>query len=188
MLNESKIYGSDPVTVKLMMGSDVLQSFLVPGLWSDEDVEVILGKHGAVVTEREGANTKQLIENSFLAKYKVRHAFRATPFQAARARHALALLRPFTPRPVSSPHSLFPPLIFSVSSLAPSAPQDHIFICPQTVTNNISSTIVRGQFVKGQSAKYLLPDAVIDYVYRNKLYGAIPAYPDNPVLKPKAKI
>ncbi len=90
-------------------------------------IEVLLGEHGVVVTEREGADTAKLIENSMLRKFK-----------------------------------------------------DKIHICPQTVTNNISSTVVRSQLQKGQSAKYLLPDPVIEYIYANKLYNSVQGYFDSP--------
>lgn len=65
--------------------------------------------------------------------------------------------------------------------VCPPRPQDKIHVCPQTVTNNISSTVVRAQLQKGQSAKYLLPDIVVDYIYENGLYGAVKGYVDNPV-------
>lgn len=43
--------------------------------------------------------------------------------------------------------------------------QDKIFLCPPTVQNNISSTVVRSQLVKGQSVKYLIPDRVRFFFY-----------------------
>lgn len=42
VINDSKIYGNEHVSVKLMMGTDVLQSFLVPNLWSEDDVSLYI--------------------------------------------------------------------------------------------------------------------------------------------------
>lgn len=60
------------VRCKLIMGTDVLASFLEPGAWSDEDTEVILGSMGVVVLERpEMGSTAELVDsNPLLAKYK----------------------------------------------------------------------------------------------------------------------
>lgn len=46
---------------------------------------------------------------------------------------------------------------------------------PQRITNNISSTVVRDLIKTNQSVKYLIPDAVIQYIEANSLYGFNPA-------------
>lgn len=70
-LNKSGLF-KEKVGVKLMMGSDVLESFLIKGLWDEADIDKILGQHGVVVTERAGVNTRKLIDESpILSKYKV---------------------------------------------------------------------------------------------------------------------
>lgn len=69
VINASGLYDED-VHVRLVMGTDVLQSFLIPDLWAPEDIEMILGKNGAVVIEREGMDTKGLVATTSLAKYK----------------------------------------------------------------------------------------------------------------------
>jgi nicotinamide mononucleotide adenylyltransferase len=58
------------VRVLLIMGSDVLESFLVPDLWDMEDLETILTHHGLVVAEREGVDLDKLIDGCFLRNFK----------------------------------------------------------------------------------------------------------------------
>jgi len=61
----------DPVQVKLLCGADLLESFAVPDLWKDEDIEKIVGKHGLVVISRVGSNPESFIyESDVLTKYK----------------------------------------------------------------------------------------------------------------------
>ncbi|XP_017777116.1 PREDICTED: nicotinamide/nicotinic acid mononucleotide adenylyltransferase 3 isoform X2 [Nicrophorus vespilloides] len=61
---------SGPVQVKLLCGADLLESFGTPGLWSDDDIEAIVGQHGLVVITRENCNPLKFIYNSdILTKY-----------------------------------------------------------------------------------------------------------------------
>ncbi|XP_071491602.1 nicotinamide/nicotinic acid mononucleotide adenylyltransferase 1-like, partial [Diadema antillarum] len=58
------------VQVKLLCGADLLESFAVPGLWKDEDLETIVGKHGLVVITRSGSDPYKFIYDSdLLYKY-----------------------------------------------------------------------------------------------------------------------
>jgi len=58
------------VKIKLLCGGDLLESFGTPGLWSDEDIEFIVGHHGIVVITRENSNPLKFIYNSdMLTKY-----------------------------------------------------------------------------------------------------------------------
>ncbi|XP_050675062.1 nicotinamide/nicotinic acid mononucleotide adenylyltransferase 1 isoform X2 [Leptidea sinapis] len=62
---------SDDVTVKLLCGADLLESFATPGLWSDEDLETILGRYGIVVVSRVGSDPGRMInESDILYKYR----------------------------------------------------------------------------------------------------------------------
>uniref|UniRef100_A0A1A9X1T8 Nicotinamide-nucleotide adenylyltransferase n=1 Tax=Glossina brevipalpis TaxID=37001 RepID=A0A1A9X1T8_9MUSC len=54
----------DPVQLKLLCGADLLESFAVPGLWSDADIEDIVAHHGLVVISRSGANPERFIFDS----------------------------------------------------------------------------------------------------------------------------
>lgn len=61
----------DSVTVKLLCGADLLESFATPGLWSDEDLEMIVGRHGLVVVTRAGFDPGRFIYDSdMLYKYR----------------------------------------------------------------------------------------------------------------------
>ena len=49
-------------------------------------------------------------------------------------------------------------------------------LCIQTLTPHaVSSTAIRGLLQSGRSARYLLPDSVLDYIARQRLYMARPA-------------
>jgi nicotinic acid mononucleotide adenylyltransferase len=48
--------------------------------------------------------------------------------------------------------------------------QERISIVPQTVFNNISSTTVREHLRRGLSVRYLVPDAVVDFLEKTQLY------------------
>lgn len=55
------IYGSN---LKLLCGADLLESFLVPNLWSDEHILEILTVYNIVCVPRPGSNAWKLIHNS----------------------------------------------------------------------------------------------------------------------------
>lgn len=54
------------VKVKLLCGGDLLESFAVPKLWADKDIESIVGKFGIIVITRAGSCPEQFIENHHL--------------------------------------------------------------------------------------------------------------------------
>ncbi|XP_054258955.1 nicotinamide/nicotinic acid mononucleotide adenylyltransferase 1-like [Macrosteles quadrilineatus] len=61
----------DKVVVKLLCGADVIQSFSVPNLWLDQDIETIVGEHGLVVITRENINASKIVyESDLLSKYQ----------------------------------------------------------------------------------------------------------------------
>uniref|UniRef100_U5ETA0 Nicotinamide-nucleotide adenylyltransferase n=1 Tax=Corethrella appendiculata TaxID=1370023 RepID=U5ETA0_9DIPT len=110
---------SDHVQVKLLCGADLLQSFSVPGLWDEDDLEAILGQHGIVVISRSGSDPHQFVFNSdLLSRYK-----------------------------------------------------KNITIVTNWVPNEISSTLARRFLSRGLSVKYLLDDAVVEYIRKKGLYG-----------------
>ncbi|EDW67764.1 nicotinamide/nicotinic acid mononucleotide adenylyltransferase 3 isoform X1 [Drosophila virilis] len=61
----------DPISLKLLCGADLLESFAVPGLWANEDIEEIVANHGLVVISRCGSNPEKFIfESDILTKYQ----------------------------------------------------------------------------------------------------------------------
>uniref|UniRef100_A0A6Q2XQ03 Nicotinamide/nicotinic acid mononucleotide adenylyltransferase 2 n=1 Tax=Esox lucius TaxID=8010 RepID=A0A6Q2XQ03_ESOLU len=57
--------------ILLLCGSDLLESFCIPGLWKDSDMEVIVGDFGIVVVPRDGVDTERIMNHSsVLRKYK----------------------------------------------------------------------------------------------------------------------
>jgi len=56
-------------------------------------------------------------------------------------------------------------------ALATLAPwRDNIFLVPQTITNDVSSTKVRLFLKRGMSVRYLLPATVVEYIESHHLY------------------
>ncbi|XP_057306440.1 nicotinamide/nicotinic acid mononucleotide adenylyltransferase 1-like [Hydractinia symbiolongicarpus] len=59
------------VVVKLLCGADLIESFNVPGLWKDDDVEAIASSYGLVVITRAGSFPIKFVdEHKILQKYK----------------------------------------------------------------------------------------------------------------------
>uniref|UniRef100_H3CD98 Nicotinamide/nicotinic acid mononucleotide adenylyltransferase 2 n=1 Tax=Tetraodon nigroviridis TaxID=99883 RepID=H3CD98_TETNG len=70
-LGTAVTYEEIELRIFLLCGSDLLDSFCIPGLWKDSDMEVIVGDFGMVVVPRDGADTAKIINHSsVLRKYK----------------------------------------------------------------------------------------------------------------------
>ncbi|KAK2180439.1 hypothetical protein NP493_443g05016 [Ridgeia piscesae] len=70
-LNENSATTAGPLQVKLLCGADMLESFAVPGLWKEEDIEEIVSKFGLVVITREGSSPEKFIyESDVLARFQ----------------------------------------------------------------------------------------------------------------------
>ncbi|KAF6720383.1 Nicotinamide/nicotinic acid mononucleotide adenylyltransferase 2 [Oryzias melastigma] len=64
-------YEEIELRILLLCGSDLLESFCIPGLWKDSDMEVIVGDFGIVVVPRDGADTEKIMNHSsILRKFK----------------------------------------------------------------------------------------------------------------------
>lgn len=61
-------------------------------------------------------------------------------------------------------------LVRGAPLLAPYA--DHILATPPAMHNNLSSTLIRSRVRDGHYVKYMLDDAVIDYINQHNLYRA----------------
>ncbi|KAI9733939.1 MAG: hypothetical protein M1834_002594 [Cirrosporium novae-zelandiae] len=103
------------VRIALLAGADLMQTMSTPGVWSDKDLDHILGKYGLFIVERAGTDTDE----------------------------ALASLRQW---------------------------EDNIYVMPQLVHNDISSTKIRLFLKREMSVRYLIPSEVIDYIEAHGLY------------------
>lgn len=57
--------------IRLLCGADLLESFGIPGLWKDKDIEEIVSKYGLVCISRSGSTPEKFIyEHDILAKYQ----------------------------------------------------------------------------------------------------------------------
>ncbi|THD21144.1 Nicotinamide mononucleotide adenylyltransferase [Fasciola hepatica] len=57
--------------VKLVCGADLLESFAVPNLWAEEDIEVIVRDYGLVCISRPQSNAAKFVcESELLSKYE----------------------------------------------------------------------------------------------------------------------
>ncbi|XP_077784287.1 nicotinamide/nicotinic acid mononucleotide adenylyltransferase 2 isoform X2 [Podarcis muralis] len=64
-------YEEIELRILLLCGSDLLESFCIPGLWNEADMEVIVGDFGIVVVPRDGTDTDRIMNHSsILRKYK----------------------------------------------------------------------------------------------------------------------
>lgn len=59
--NENLNDASSNVQLMLLCGADLMQSFRVPGLWADQDIEHILTQYGLVVVTRAGYDVARII-------------------------------------------------------------------------------------------------------------------------------
>jgi nicotinamide mononucleotide adenylyltransferase len=57
-----------PVRVCLLAGADLIQTMSTPGVWSDKDLNIILGRYGAFIVERTGTDIGNALSN--LQPYK----------------------------------------------------------------------------------------------------------------------
>ncbi|XP_023674846.1 nicotinamide/nicotinic acid mononucleotide adenylyltransferase 2 [Paramormyrops kingsleyae] len=64
-------YEEIELRILLLCGSDLLESFCIPGLWDSSDMDVIVGDFGIVVVPRNGTDTESIMNHSpVLRKYK----------------------------------------------------------------------------------------------------------------------
>lgn len=61
---------NETINVRLLCGADLLESFAIPGLWNEEDIEAIVRDYGLVVVSRSGSDPHKFIyESDVLTKY-----------------------------------------------------------------------------------------------------------------------
>ncbi|XP_033012121.1 nicotinamide/nicotinic acid mononucleotide adenylyltransferase 1 [Lacerta agilis] len=109
-----------PPQLKLLCGTDILESFAVPNLWKAEDIAEIVANHGMVCISRVGNDAQKFIyESEVLWKHK-----------------------------------------------------ESIHLVQEWIANDISATKIRRALRRGQSIRYLVPDAVRAYIKQHDLYTA----------------
>ncbi|ETW74857.1 hypothetical protein HETIRDRAFT_241070, partial [Heterobasidion irregulare TC 32-1] len=59
-----------PVQVMLLAGSDLISTMSEPGVWSEADLDHILGRYGTFIVERAGADMDQATEAEALARWR----------------------------------------------------------------------------------------------------------------------
>ncbi|CAM9585247.1 nicotinamide/nicotinic acid mononucleotide adenylyltransferase 2 [Lampetra fluviatilis] len=70
-LGNSVRYEEIELRIMLLCGSDLLESFSIPGLWNDDDLKVILAEFGVVCVPRDCADSERIIRRSrHLLKFK----------------------------------------------------------------------------------------------------------------------
>jgi len=68
------IYNAEPrIRVFLLCGSDILASFVKPGVWMEDDVRSIILRFGVICIEREGSDPSRIIYESDLLAPLSRH-------------------------------------------------------------------------------------------------------------------
>jgi nicotinamide mononucleotide adenylyltransferase len=74
-----------PVRVALLAGADLIQTMSTPGVWSEKDLEKILGRYGTFILERTGtdiddalANLQPFKENIFVIQQLIQNDVSST--------------------------------------------------------------------------------------------------------------
>lgn len=92
-INSNSLVSTSPYRLKLLCGADFLDTFRVPGLWRDSDVEEVAGRFGLVCVSRGGLEPERAVhesdvlsryhDNIFLVKEWVRNETSATEIRRA---------------------------------------------------------------------------------------------------------
>lgn len=112
--------GRKRVRISLLAGADLIQTMSTPGVWSDRDLDHILGQYGTFIVERAGTDIDE----------------------------ALASLQQW---------------------------KHNIYVIPQLIHNDVSSTKIRLFLRREMSVRYLVPAPVIQYIKEHHLYLEDPA-------------
>ena len=64
IVGSAKEEDAEKLNIKLVCGADLLESFAIPNLWLDEDIDHIVGHHGMVVISRAGSCPEKFIYDS----------------------------------------------------------------------------------------------------------------------------
>lgn len=67
---ETQEGGRKPVQISLLAGADLIQTMSSPGVWSDKDLNHILGRYGTFIVERTGTDIDDALSNLQQCKSK----------------------------------------------------------------------------------------------------------------------
>ena len=151
------------VRAMLLAGADLIHTMSEPGVWSKSDVSR-LSTHICIRTS----------DTSYLSYSPVR-IFPAQ--QILSVIHLTMNLTNLLPTQLEHILGRYGAVIVertgtdTEQALANLTPwRDNVFLVPQTITNDVSSTKVRLFLKRGMSVRYLLPAPVVEYIESHHLY------------------
>lgn len=143
------------VRVVLICGADMLASFLVPGVWSEEDMREILDRFGVVCIYRDGTDIEALMATPVSGGMPVDLAC----LRKARWLRMCFLRAAWCEAPTNN----------SQGNILHEY-RHRITLARDPFINNLSSSLVRKCIKDGLSVKYTVPEAVHEYIRRKDLY------------------
>jgi hypothetical protein len=142
----------------LLAGADLIHTMSEPGVWSTRDVS--------------RSSACMHIKHPYLPLLCSPTAFQILSFT-----HSTVTLTNLLPTQLERILGRYGAVIVERTgtdtdqALANLAPwRDNIFLVPQTITNDVSSTKVRLFLKRGMSVRYLLPAPVVEYIEAHHLY------------------
>lgn len=130
-----------PVRIALLAGADLIQTMSTPGVWSEKDLDHILGNFGAFIIERTGTDIDEALGG--LKQYQEK--IHVIP-------QVIIVRKSLLDHPGNTHH-------FKEQSTNSTFSQ-----------NDVSSTKVRLMRKRDLSLRYVVPDPVIDYIQEHGLY------------------
>ncbi|KAF2905098.1 hypothetical protein ILUMI_01082 [Ignelater luminosus] len=186
---------SGPVQVKLLCGADLLESFGTPGLWSDEDIEAIVGQHGLVVVTRDKSDPLKFIYDSdLLTKFMgniiivtewIRNEVSSTKIRRAlRRSESVKYLIPDKVIEYIHRHGLFgskdikylfPPMQYNSNFLTPS-PSDATMESPSPTHNNPCFNVCNNNLLPNYNCQ-IMPIDTVDNVSKTNTLNNMSKHP-----------
>lgn len=115
-------WGIGEIKLRLLVGADLFETFNVPNLWKDSDIEEIITQYGLIVITRKGNDPWQTLKKSSKSSILTKHEVKFTEI--------LFFFIKNVPHGGAKQQSHF-------------VPQANIIIVEEKAKNGISSTLVR---------------------------------------------
>lgn len=131
-----------PVRIALLAGADLIQTMSTPGVWSEKDLDHILGNFGAFIIERTGTD----IDEALAGLKQYQDKIHVIP--------QVIIVRHYSQTPTGHDQSS----------------GDEVYADITSSQNDVSSTKVRLMRKRDLSLRYVVPDPVIDYIQEHGLY------------------